>query len=101
MSDERKYTFIAGGRIYKVPDYMRYGLEAYIEQGYMPGGFLTAVLENKFVDAVSNADLENTRNLQAYANFLYNYAPRACWGSREKVKAWSDMGGLQGLRAKR
>lgn len=91
---ERKVIFECGGKVYRIPGHMIDGLLSYIEDRIPQGSFLTAVLENKLVEAAHQADNQNMNALPAYANFLYNYAPRACWGSPEKVKAWLEGGKL-------
>jgi hypothetical protein len=72
----------------KLPDHMRDGAQLYIEHRVPPGEFLTAVLENNFVDAVARADDVNSHNLITWAQWLYWECPRAAWGSPEKVAAW-------------
>ena len=73
---------------YEIPPYMRGGLDRYINDRIQPGHFLTAVLENKLVEALGHADSTNIRNLPAYVSFLYNHVPSSCWGSPVKVEAW-------------
>lgn len=73
-----------------IPGYMQEGLRRYLELGIMPGDFLTAVLENDLKGAVSHADLVNQRMLAQYVTYLYNFAPRDCWGSPERVKKWIE-----------
>ena len=80
-----------------VPAYMLEVLKRYINTGAKPGDFLTAVVENNLSLAVGRADTYNRANLPAYVGYLYNEAPRGCWGSPEKVKAWSKAGGLEGM----
>ncbi len=63
-------------------------LERYINHHILPGGFLTAVLENDLKEACARADLENRRKLFEYIQYLYNEAPMQAWGSPEKVAAW-------------
>ena len=75
-------------REFAIPDYMTGGLERYIEHGIDPGDFLTAVICNNLVEACAAADDTNLRNIPAYAAYLYNRAPRECWGSREKMQQW-------------
>ncbi len=77
-------------RIFYIPDYMRESLLSYVDDHIPAGNFLTAVLENSLSRAISCADDSNMRNIPAYGNFLYNYAPSACWGSPEKVAAWLE-----------
>lgn len=78
------YTF----RNYTIPPHMLASLEAYIERGYPPGGFLGAVLENDLMGALGKADEVNLANLPAYAGYLYNEAPAGCYGSKEAVDQW-------------
>ena len=78
-------------RNFEIPDYMMGGLERYINHGIMPGHFLTAVLENDLKEAVSQADDNNMKNIPAYMGYLYNEAPSGCYGSPEKVKAWTKL----------
>lgn len=73
-----------------VPTYMHDGLLAYLEHGFRPGHFLTAVLSNDLRGAFEHADQENTANVGAYVAFLYNHADSRCWGSKEKVEKWID-----------
>lgn len=73
---------------YYIPERMMPGLENWVLYGVSPGDFLTAILKNDFIEAVSRADSENLRNLPAYAIYCYNELPSQCWGSREKVDLW-------------
>lgn len=78
------YTF----NEFYIPSRMMPGLLDYIENGAIPGGFLTAVICNDLKEAVSRADSENLRNLPAFVGYLYNEAPSMCWGSEERMKNW-------------
>ena len=68
-----------------IPKRMMGGIKRYIENHIEPGDFLMAVLTNDLTGAVGRADNENMANLPAYVSYLYNEAPSACWGSKEKV----------------
>ena len=70
---------------------MLYSLEQYVKEHIPLGDFLTAVLENNFVEAVGRADSTNIENLPAYAAWLYNEAPLACWGSKDAVNRWLEI----------
>ena len=72
-----------------LPHHIRAGLQRYIEQGQIPGGFLQAVIANEFVSVVTRADKENRARLDDIAQFMYSEAPGECWGSREKMRAWA------------
>jgi len=75
-------------RHWRISDHMMVSLRKYIEHGCPVGDFLTAVLENNLSEACGRADDENIENLPAFVAYLYNEAPAACHGSREKVRAW-------------
>ncbi len=89
-----------------IPDYMHDGLIRYIDYGILPGDFLRAVISNDLKEACSRADSNNMWVLPVYIAYLYNNAPCACWGSKEKMIAWnarfkeepqSDRGQLAGF----
>jgi hypothetical protein len=74
----------------EIPQYMHGGIIRYIEDGIMPGDFLSSVLQNDLKGACGAADQNNKHLLWDYVAFLYNNAPSMCWGSPEKVKAWVE-----------
>lgn len=76
-------------REFYIPTRMMPALRRWIDHGILPGNFLQAVLRNDLRRAVALADDENLANLPAYTSYLYNDAPQACWGSPERVEAWS------------
>lgn len=80
------YTF----RGFHIPGYMMGGLKRYIENHIPPGDFLTAIICNDLFEAVGRADDVNAANIPAYVGYFYNEAPSACWGSKEKMKAWVE-----------
>lgn len=55
------------------------------------GSFLTACLENRFVQAICEADPESLAGIRGVALFLYNAMPGGCWGSKDAVKNWLAM----------
>lgn len=77
-----------------LPKHMRPGMRDYIERGILPGRFLQAILSNDFITAYGRADHINRFALHDFARFLDRWAPRECYGSPEKVAAWSKRGGL-------
>ena len=81
-----------------IPEHCRDGGRVYIEKGVRPGHFLEAVFSNKLVESFGRADYSNIEKMDAYARFLYNEAPSACWGSKERVEKWIQAGGLEGRR---
>lgn len=54
----------------------------------VPGSFLDAVLCNDLSLAVGKADDKNILLLPAIITWIFNNAPSASWGSKEKVEAW-------------
>lgn len=63
-------------------------LERYLNNGIMPGGFLTACLENNLSEAFGRADRDNSQNLRNIIGYIYNYLPSNTWGSPEKVTTY-------------
>jgi hypothetical protein len=72
-------------REFRIRPDMVESLKDYFDYGVPPGDFLRAILENRLVESVAAADDDNLRNIQAYAEYLYNEAPRGTWGSAENV----------------
>jgi len=60
-------------------------------RGLAHGGFVKALMDNDFVNAVCRADSENGENLRGIALFMYNYLPEGSWGSMEKAKEWEGL----------
>ena len=61
-----------------------------------PGGsFLSAVLSNDLREAVGQADEGNQAALTAIVKYIYNRCPGMCWGAPERVRTWSEQGGLE------
>ncbi len=81
---DQLYTF----QNFYIPERMQDSITHYIEDGYAPGSFLTAIICNNLRMAVEQADAENLNNLPAYVDFFYNHAPMGCWGSKERMEKW-------------
>lgn len=67
----------------------REALDRWAKDGIPPGGFLTACLQDKFIDAVCKADEENLRDIEEIARYIFSELPASCWGTREKMMAWN------------
>jgi hypothetical protein len=74
-----------------LPAHMQQGFKDYIENGYPPGGFMHAVLCNDLFDACAQADGINRHALFYIVSWIYNNAPRACWGDVHAIKYWMAM----------
>ena len=61
----------------------------WIERGCTPGGFLSAVLCNDLIKAVSRADGTNIELIPNYVRLLHNHAPADCWGSEQNFHQWT------------
>ena len=69
------------------------GLEWYLRRRTETGGFLRAVLENDFNEAVGRAHPCLTMAaLRALRELIFNFFPGQAWGSPEKVAAWLAKG---------
>lgn len=82
-------------RDFEVSDFMQEKLNDYIEFGTPVGGFLQAVITNNLQRAVQYADETNLRNLPAFVAYLYNHAPRDCWGSPGAYNYWMSRKELE------
>ena len=80
-----------------VPEHIRPGIIAYVEQGVPNGDFVTAVFENDLAKAVAYGDLVNLRALVEITRFVTWYAPPMCKGSPASVAAWVGWKGMGGL----
>lgn len=76
---------------YTVPAHTQAALMRYVNQGFMPGGFLTAVITNDLFGAVSRADEMNIQALPEIVKFIYNEIPMAAVGSTEKMDKWCGL----------
>lgn len=77
-----------------IPARMQNAIRRYILEGIIPGSFLQAVICNNLRDAVNAADDENLPLLRRYVQWFYNIAPANCHGSKEKMLAWIEFGGM-------
>jgi hypothetical protein len=65
-------------------------IDDYVQHGYPPGGFVTAVLENNLKEAFARADNNNAIDMHEIVAYCYNHIPSSAWGSPEKVSAWLE-----------
>lgn len=70
--------------------HLRRGLVLYVEQGVMPGQFLSAVLCNDLTKAVASADAVCRARLVDVVEWVWRNLPGNCWGSHNKVLEWSS-----------
>ena len=72
----------------QIPPAVRAAL-GHAEHGRETGGFVRAVLCNDLSAAVAHADSESLAALPEIVRYVYNDLPSKCWGSQDKVAAWS------------
>lgn len=63
-------------------------IERYLEFGYEPGGFATAMLARDFERALYAADVHNRKVFWGIAMWIRNRMPEESWGSYQQVEAW-------------
>lgn len=73
-----------------VPETVHDTLENYLIKGWMPGGFVEAMLAGDLFGAAGRADSTNGPAMQGIANWICHSAPNGSWGSYEAVKNWSQ-----------
>lgn len=71
-----------------IPNHLQASLDDYANHGVPVGGFLSAVLANDLMLAVGRADDTNVRILKEICEYVFNFLPRQCYGSREAVEGW-------------
>ncbi len=69
---------------------LKNALDRYIRAGECLGHFLSAVVSNDLKEACGRADDTNLPFIPLYVQYLYNEAPGACWGSKERMEAWHE-----------
>lgn len=70
-----------------LPEIYREGIRLYIEEGILPGSFLTAVLRNDLMESLARCS-GPMEDVKTVVRWLYNEAPSTCWGSERSVKEW-------------
>lgn len=78
---------------FKISLRMMDSVTRYVEDGYIPGDFLQAIICNDLSKAVAHADEKNLENIPAYVGYFYNEAPQGCWGSKKAMEEWHKQGG--------
>lgn len=82
----------------KIPAHTLEALEAYVNHGCPPGGFVSAVLQNDLMNAFSLADSANQAAMKEIVEYLYNHVPVAAIGHPANIKRWIALGGREGVK---
>jgi hypothetical protein len=69
-----------------IPEHTKGSIDRYVEYGYEPGGFVTAVLCNDLFGAINRADNENIVSLRDICLYVYNDIPGNCWGDKTTMR---------------
>ena len=77
------------GRPPEVPAHLAPGLNRWVQDGILPGGFLRAVLANDLAAAVCSGDPGSRAALVDVVLWLVEFAPPDCWGSAETMERWA------------
>jgi len=72
----------------KIPSYIVYEFEHYVNDKVSPSHFVRCLLENDLKEAFGQADEGNRRRMFDLASFLYCEMPTGFYGSKEKVALW-------------
>lgn len=84
---------------FQLSDLLLGGLTRWVEDGIMPGSFLSSVLLDRPLSIVAGcADERNKLILGKLLWHLVNKCPHQCWGNEERVRKWAAHGGGKGLR---
>ncbi len=84
-----------------IPKHLKLSLDAYREEGKVPGEFLLACLKNDLRGALNNADLISREYLLQIRQYIYWKLPADSHTTPERVQAWTELGGMKGLLALR
>jgi len=79
-----------------LPEHMQRPARLYIEEGLHPGGFLTAVLENRLLEVLSRANDMNIHYFKDWGRWLCQI-PMAAKGSEAAVANWIEHKGMSML----
>ena len=84
LSNESKQALFRHG----IPSYMHEGIIGYYENGWKPGSFLSAIINNDLKEAFTHADDTNKHCIKNYIMWFYAYAPSGTWGYPNAVDIW-------------
>lgn len=74
-----------------IPPNLRPGITRWIEEGFVPGDFLQAVIKNDLRDAFGRADETSRAALFDIVSWFHCHAPSPCWGGAESMRDWAHL----------
>lgn len=72
----------------RMPPIILGSIDRYVKNRINPGGFVTAVLENRLAESIQRADDISLRALPEIVKYCQEEIPQECWGSRLRVSKW-------------
>jgi hypothetical protein len=72
-------------------------LQRYVEEGMRTGGFLSALLANDWLDAITRADSESLDAMGPIMRMIAAYVPLGAKGCDDAVGQWIERGGMMGI----
>jgi len=85
----------------RVPFHLRRSLQDYVEEGHIPGRFMTGVLADRLEMTMNSSDPKGWRALNEILAFIHLYLPPESYGTPERVANWEATGGLDGVAVRR
>lgn len=79
-----------------LPEHMRPGLRAYVQEGRPTGDFLRCLLSGLLDEAWRRADAMNESMRSTWETVLSDHIPIECHNTPEKYAAWIERGGWKG-----
>lgn len=74
-----------------IPVNIKEAIDGYVDHGHETGHFVTVVLSNDLVEAVSRADVASQAHLFNICTYVFNFIPEPCWGSKKKMSDWMAL----------
>ncbi len=71
-----------------IPEHMHDAIIRFYENGFSPGDFLSAVIDNDLREAIGRADSTNIERLKNYFMWFCNHAPSGTWGFSGATSKW-------------
>jgi len=86
-----KWSMLFDDECFDIPKRTKRALDKWACWAEPGGDFITAVLRNDLMKAISRADLENQEAIMDIVIYIYNRLPKDCWGSEEAVESWEGL----------
>ena len=72
----------------KIPVHTLEALDHYFMKGWSPGGFLTALITENYIESLKSADYANRQRFWFIITWLVTFAPKGSIGSNRLMKDW-------------